>query len=87
MTLELCGIISIIAVIFAVYSIITVSTLKGYIDSLKNAPVLRQYVKEFVPIDNSEEARAIIEEKMLKSEQEFTKAFNFNGDFKAEDLV
>ena len=37
---------------------------KARMDALERAPVLRQYVERFVPIDNTENARHILEKKM-----------------------
>lgn len=78
--------------LFSLYSCLTVKELKGYIEALRNAPVLREYVKEFVPIDNSEEARKTIEDRIVKSQAEFDKYFNYGSrlnskDPNAKDLV
>lgn len=70
----MCMVVSLIAIFASLYALGLVLELKGYISALRSAPVLREYVKEFVPIDNSEEAKKIVEERIKSSQREFAKA-------------
>lgn len=49
--------------------------LKGEVKTLKEAPVLRQYIERFVPIDNSVEAKQKLDAAMIKASEEFNKMF------------
>lgn len=45
------------------------------IKAFQNAPILRQYVEKFVPIDDTAMAREIKAKAMIQSEIEFEKAY------------
>lgn len=53
--------------------------LEGKIETLEKAPVLRQYIERFVPIDNSEEARKKMADAMAKASTEWNKVFGLGG--------
>lgn len=53
--------------------------IRGVVDTLKNAPVLRQYIERYVPVDNSKEAQSKIQENMEKMAQEWNGMFGFGS--------
>lgn len=78
-------------ILFAVfYCLAIVKKNEGYILALHKAPVLREYVKEYVPIDDSKEAKEVMQKRMKDTEEKFNEAFNLSGEVlkgKEEDLV
>lgn len=63
-----------------IYCLCIVKKNEGYIKALHNAPVLREYVKEYVPIDNSEEAKKVLQKKMLETEKSMEDAFGLSNE-------
>lgn len=49
---------------------------KAQIEAFQNAPILRQYVEKFVPIDESPKAKQIIEKARRQASEEFEKMYN-----------
>lgn len=65
-----------VAVVIATAAFICVKKMEGKIEMLLAAPVLRQYVERYVPIDNSEEAQRVMQKKMADMEAEFDKSLD-----------
>lgn len=59
------------ALVLAALAFLKASVNAAKIELIGNAPVLRQYVERYVPIDNSEEAQKIVANKMKEMEREF----------------
>jgi hypothetical protein len=72
--------VSFFSFLLSIYCLAVIKKNEGYLLALHKAPVLREYVKEYIPIDNSEEAKKVIKEKMVEAENEFNKAFSFGDE-------
>ena len=67
---------------------IKVANLEGQIQTLKEAPVLRQYIDRYVPIKNDAEVTEETEKAMAKNSQAFNEMFGFGGNnVSPEDTV
>lgn len=71
--LAIACLLAAIAVVLAVAAFIQVREVVAKMTMLEKAPVLKQVVQEFIPIDNSEEAQKVIKQRQHEMEQEFEK--------------
>jgi len=73
--------ISLVALIVASSALLSVIYLYGRMAGLYNAPVLRQYVERFVPIDDSDKGKEILAKKVASQEAEFDKMYGLGDVF------
>lgn len=74
-----------------------VAELRGQIITLREAPVLRQYIQKVVPVDMNDDYQRQMEQKMKKFERDLSQQYGFDsmnysaplmaGDRDPEDLV
>lgn len=76
-----------ISICLSAYAVFCVMQIKGYVEAMKSAPVLRQYVEKFVPVDVSEKAQARVKAAMMEAESEFNKMYDLGSleDVSAKD--
>lgn len=51
--------------------------MEGQFEVMRTVPVLRQYVKEFVPVEMTEERKKELEARMAEQEEQWSKMFGF----------
>lgn len=72
-------ILSVVASVMSFWAFVTARVVLAKVSMLESAPVLRQYVERFVPIDNSEEAQKRVQQKMQEMEAQFEKSLMTTG--------
>ena len=66
--------LSVMSIVLAAWAIFSCARVSARMDALERAPVLRQYVERFVPIDNTEQARQTLEKKMTEYADSFERS-------------